>query len=238
MAIHFRTLTSQIEFCISRLYLEYCSAPASILTENDLTARLLSNLSRIRGLQGRIATRDKEVFGTPIHAEVPWYDENRKLRIRPDITILEPEHLRIRRCYPPPVIDVFSGVGGPYIRAPRLPSKGFEFAGSAITIELKFARNGINEAVAKLIKKDFQKMERLFRILDDRGEGNSIFSYLVIFNRLSQPPWETPLATFLSDHRRSSRHKILYKMWKPLAKRDLRSPRLFTLGRNKCRQSI
>jgi hypothetical protein len=178
-----------------------------------------------------MGTRDKRRFGAPVHAEVPWYDENHKLRIRPDITILEPEHLRVRDPYSSPVVDAFSGVGGHYLRTPRLPSKQFEFGGNAITIELKFARNGITKAMAKLVMKDFQKMERLFRILDEHGEGNTIFSYLVIFNRLSQPPWETPLATFLSDHSGSSRHKILYKMWKPLAKRDLRSRSLFTFGR-------
>src|SRR5260221_3650574 len=212
MPIHFRTVTSQIEFYISRLHHEYCMDPASILTEDDLKARLHSYLSRVRPLQRRVPAKEKRVFGSSVHTEVPWHDENHKLRIRPDITILEPEHLSIRHRYPPRVIDAFSGIGGHYLRTPRLPSKEFEFAGNAITIELKFARNGINKAMAKLIKKDFQKMERLFRILDEQGEGNTIFSYLVIFNRRSQPPWETPLATFLSDHGRSSRHRILYKM--------------------------
>jgi hypothetical protein len=80
---------------------------------------------------------------------------------------------------------------------------------------LKFARNGIDNAMARLIRKDFHKMKRLFRILDDRAEGDSIFSYLVIFNRLDQPPWETPLAEFFRDHRESVRHKIVYRTLRP-----------------------
>lgn len=211
MRIHFKTLTTQIDRCISLLNLEYRRVPASILNENDLKARLHSYLSRIPRLQGPVPTRDKRVFGTAVHTELPWYDENRKLRIIPDLTILEPEHMSIRRGYSEPVIDAFSGGGCHYRRVPRLPSKEFEFAGNAITFELKFARRGIDKAMARLIKKDFQKMERLFRILDERGEGRSVFAYLVIFNGLAQPPWETPLAKFLRDHGRSSRHKIVYK---------------------------
>lgn len=121
-----------------------------------------------------------------------------------------------RRPYPCPIIDPFSGCGGLQRSTLRLPSKQFEFGGNAITFELKFARNGINEAMAKLIKKDFHKIERLFRILDARREGQSVFSYLVIFNRLAEPPWQTPLAKFLKEHGQSSRHKILYRMWRPL----------------------
>ena len=218
MRIHFKTLTSQIDRYISLLHLEYRSVPASILNENDLKARLHSYLSRIPRLKGAVPTRDKRVLGTAVHTELPWYDEYRKLRIVPDITILEPEHMSIRRCYSKPVIDPFSGGGCHFSRVTRLPSKEFEFGGSAITFELKFARRGIDDAMARLIKKDFQKMERLFRILDERGEGTSVFSYLVIFNRLAQPPWDTPLAKFLSEHARSSRHRIVYKTWRPLAK--------------------
>jgi hypothetical protein len=218
MRIHFKTLTSQIDRYISLLHLEYRRVPASILNENDLKARLHSYLSRIPRLQTAVPTRDKRVLGTAVHTELPWYDENRKLRIIPDLTILEPEHLSIRRCYSEPLIDAFLGGGCHYPRVPRLPSKEFEFAGNAITFELKFARRGIDEATARLIKKDFQKMERLFRILDERGEGRSVFSYLIVFNRLAQPPWETPLAKFLRDHGRSSRHRILYKSWRPVAK--------------------
>ena len=95
-----------------------------------------------------------------------------------------------------------------------LPSKQFEFGGNAITIEVKFARNGINNALVRSIRKDFAKIERILRILDESGEGQSIFSYLVIFNAVAQPPWRTPLAKFLMEHGRSSRHRIVYKAYR------------------------
>ncbi len=102
--------------------------------------------------------------------------------------------------HPRRVLDPFAGCGYRFHRGSRLPSKQFAFSGDTITLELKFARNGIDNAMARLIRSDFQKMNRLFRILGDRGEGDSIFSYLVIFNRLDQPPCQTPLADFFRDH--------------------------------------
>jgi hypothetical protein len=99
-----------------------------------------------------------------------------------------------------------------------MPSKEFEFTGNTTTIELKFARNGIDNAMARLVRKDLQKMKRLFRILDDRAEGDTIFSYLVIFNKLDQPPWQTPLAEFFRDHRESVRHRIIYQTLRPASK--------------------
>ena len=82
--------------------------------------------------------------------------------------------------HPRRVLDPFAGCGYRFHRGSRLPSKQFAFSGDTITLELKFARNGIDNAMARLIRSDFQKMNRLFRILGDRGEGDSIFSYLVI----------------------------------------------------------
>jgi hypothetical protein len=214
MTINFGTLRPQIERCINRLHLEYCRAPASILTEDDLKFGLRYHLSRIPILRRPIMTLNRGVRGTKVHAELSWYDESGRLRIRPDLTILEPEHMRCHPSYSRPAMDMFSGGGNSRLRT-LLPSKEFEFGGNAITFELKFARNGINDAMVRSIKKDFAKVERILRILDERGEGQSIFSYLVIFNGLAQPPWRTPLAKFLKEHGRSSRHRIVYKAYKP-----------------------
>lgn len=217
MPINLKRLTNHIERQISKLHLDYCKVPASILTESDLKFQLQHYLSRIPSLRCPRPTVDPATSVIPVHAELSWYDEFGRLRIRPDLTIIEPEQIRIGRPFARPIVDLFSGCGGSLRRTARLPSKGFEFTGNAVTFELKFARNGINEAMAKLIRKDFQKIERLFKILDDTGEGNTVFCYLVIFNRFSQPPWKTPLAEFLREHRQSSRHKIVYKTWHPLS---------------------
>jgi hypothetical protein len=231
LAINLKRLTIQIERRISKLHLNYCQVPASILTEDDLKFRLQYYLSRIPALRCPRPTIDRAPSGIPVHAELSWYDEFGPLRIRPDLTIIEPEHIRIGQPLSRPIVNLFSGCAGSPRRTACLPSKEFEFTGNAIAFELKFARRGINEAMARLIRKDFQKIERLFRLLDARGEGNSIFCYLVIFNRFTQPPWKTPLAEFLKEHRQSSRHKIVYKTWHPISaphwrrvNRDLGTP--------------
>ena len=217
--ISFTSLTDHVERCISRLSFEYHLAPASILTEYDLKSRLHHLLNSLHVPPRRGVTFQQRLQGWRAHSDLSWFDETDRLRIRPDITILEPEHLRLPAHQ---LLDPFSGGGYPYRRGPRLPSKQFEFTGNTITLELKFARNGIDNAIAKLIRKDFQKMKRLFRILDNRAEGDSIFSYLVIFNRLDQPPWETPLAEFFRDHRESVRHRIVYQTSRSASKQCFR----------------
>jgi hypothetical protein len=154
---------------------------------------------------------------------VSWYGEAfygfRTLSIKPDITILEPEHLSILHGYVPlprprsrGTIDLFSGAGSLFFdRNPSLPSKQFAFGGKAITFELKFARRGINEMMLRLIKDDYEQILRLFRILDNRGEGNTIFSYLVIFDKYQQNLSAGDFAEFFRNHESSNRHKIIYK---------------------------
>lgn len=214
MPKHPRALLYQVERCISRINLEYRLTPGSILTEHDLRCQLHNRLSALPELRRASPIQDRKTLGTRIHHDLSWYDQNDKLRIRPDITILEPECLTIPDCRPNRVLDLFSGCG--YRRGNNtLPSKEFAFAGNAITIELKFARNGITQAMDRFVRKDLEKTKRLFQILDDRGEGETVFSYLVILNRFQQPPWQTSLAKFLAENRIGRRHKILY-LWKPI----------------------
>ena len=212
--LNLRALAHQIEKSISRLNLEYRLTPGSILTEHDLRCRLHNHLCALPAFHMTIATQDRKTLGTRLHHDLSWYDQNHKLRIRPDITVLEPARLSVPVCRKR-FLDPFSGCGYAHRHSQSFPSKKFAFEGDAITIELKFARNGINGAMARLIRKDFEKMNRLFKILDDQGEGETVFSYLVILNRFLQPPWQTPLAEFLRENRSSRRHKILY-LWKPI----------------------
>jgi hypothetical protein len=222
MAMDFRVLRRRIEQSVAKLSLDFCFAPDSILTEYDLRCRLDRLISLPSRLRPWSATSDRLIPMYQIHHDLSWFDENDELRLRPDVTILEPEHLRFRGGDRRGTFDYFSGGGQICGRETRLPSKQSEFAGRAITIELKFARNGINRAMASLIIRDFQKMMRLFRILDERGEGEDVFSYLVILNRIQQPPWQTSLAKFLKDNQSGRRHRIIYKTWRPISKRELR----------------
>ncbi len=220
MPLDFTTLTPRIERLINLLKFEYSQSPGLILTEDDLKCLLHNRLSRLAVLRGSVPTRERHILGSYVHAELSWYDENRRLRIKPDITIVEPEHMSVVRGHAGPTIDPFCSGHGLFAGASRLPSKQYEIGGKAVTLELKFARSGINRAMLRLIEKDFEKMMRLFEILDRRGEGGSLFSYLVIFNKRPQRLHETPLADFMREHGASPRHRILYRAYRPRSAKE------------------
>lgn len=215
MPLNFQSLTPRIERIINMLKREYSRAPASILTEDDLKCLLYARLNRLVAFRRRMPTREGHILGSAVHAELSWYDENRRLRIRPDITITEPECLSILHGHGGPILDPFTSQFGGFRGAVPLPSKQYEFGGNAITFELKFAREGITDAMMELIRKDFAKMKRLFGILDRRGQGDSVFSYLVIFNKLPQRRQDTALDKFMREHGVGPRHKVLYRTCSP-----------------------
>jgi hypothetical protein len=215
MPLNFDTLNPRIERLINLLSLEYSLAPGSILTEDDLKCILFDRLRRLPALRKPRFTRDSYLPGTSVHSEISWFDENRRLGIRPDITIIEPEYLRILQDRAEPAVDPFCGPFGPVRRARRLPSKQYEYDGQAITLELKFARAGIDKTMLRLIKQDHRKILRLFGILDRLGEGWSVYSYLVIFDRNPRGKRNAALAEFLAEYGEGPRHKILYKNYSP-----------------------
>lgn len=234
MSLDFNTLTPQIERVINRLQWEYSRTPALILTEDDLKCRLHMKLDRLAALRRRMPTRDVHILGSSVHAELSWYDEHQRLRIRPDLTITEPEGLCIQPSYATAMLDPFAGASSFGISRgqPRLPSKQYEFDGNAINFELKFAREGITKSMMRLIRQDFAKMQRIFDIMDGRGQGDSVFSFLVIFNKLPQEWQDTPLDKFMLKHGIGPRHKILYKRCipyrsLPLATSDAYRRRMF-----------
>ncbi len=170
--------TPKIEDIIRNIENEYQHNQGLILTESDLASLIYCRLrglflSRFRrnnsGLHWRMRTQDPHIFASPVHLEAPWYDDNEKLKIRPDITILEPDQLSILHRY---------GDGL------RLPSKQFEFSGNAIILELKFIRykSGITPHALEEIRRDFDKIEKLRRRRNTELM-NSIYCFFVVFNK-------------------------------------------------------
>jgi hypothetical protein len=186
-----------IEAKIKEIEKEYHQSPGIILTEDDLKCSVYGKLMEIPELSAKTSTQDPHICANSIHAEVSWYDDNGKLTIKPDVTVLEPKNLSILHgCY---------GYGA------RLPSKQFEFFGKAIILELKFIRNktGIRYATLNgLIKKDFIKIERLFERLESQGKPDEVFCYFIIFNKTNIKCRE--FDHFIEQNRQSDRHKILY----------------------------
>ena len=77
-------LRGQIDEVIRTLADEYRSAPSMILTEDDLKFLIIHRLLQLPTLRAPRQTVDG-VLGTMVHAEVSWFDENGKLRVKPDI---------------------------------------------------------------------------------------------------------------------------------------------------------
>lgn len=60
--------------------------PGLVLTEDDLKCQLFRRLLRLPGAD-QIYQSEDGLWASPVHTEVPWFDENDKLTLRPDITI-------------------------------------------------------------------------------------------------------------------------------------------------------
>ena len=107
------SIKSTIEEKIKEIEKQFQRAQGLILTEDDLKCLLYSKLMDIPKLSKIRITKDPKIFANAVHTEVSWYDDDKQLTIKPDITILEPEELTILHGY--------YGYGLP------LPSKQFEF---------------------------------------------------------------------------------------------------------------
>jgi len=186
-----------IEDKIKEIEEEYQQTQGLILTEDDLKCLIYKKLMEIPKLSKIKITEDTHILANSIHTEVSWYDINGKLAIKPDITILEPKNLSI--------------LHGCYDYDAQLPSKQFEFYGKAIILELKFIRNktGIrNTTLNGPIRKDFKKIEKLFKRLKSQNKSDEVFCYFIIFNKTNIKCKE--FDRFIEQNGQSNRHKILY----------------------------
>jgi hypothetical protein len=154
----------------------YNNTKGLILSESDLKCLIYHRLYRY--FSGPIQTMDENIFAVSLHTEVPWYDENGKLTIRPDITILDARSLSIQHG-----LSIRYKDGN--INYDKLPSKGFQFGGDAIIIEIKFIKklNGITSKDIKKFKVDLNKMKNLRERLYRPDLQNGLKGLLVIFNK-------------------------------------------------------
>ena len=170
--------------------------PGGLLTEGDLQCLLFRELSSIAAFSTPVPSHDAHILATPTHAEVSWFDTNRRLTIKPDITILDPQQL-----------SLLYKIGS--VKAP--PSKQFHFTGNAFIFELKFVRGpkGIQKTALASIQKDFKKTQDLFSKLNADGDENNVFCYFVIFSRYGVTCNEWNL--FYQLHRNDAHWKIIYE---------------------------
>lgn len=160
MPLDFAMLCNKIEIMLDETEAEYQQVPGLILTEDDLKCVIYKKLTDLPSLSDLSTIENNKLLANPVHTEIFWYDENGRLALKPDITIIEPENLSILGQV----------------------NNDFEFGGNAIIFELKFVSGalGIHPRIVERIKADYRKIMRLFAIQED---ADCIFCYQVIFNR-------------------------------------------------------
>ena len=188
-------LRTQIVGLINQLASEYRRAPASILTESDFQCLLVSRLMGLDDLRGERPTRDANILGTMVHSEVSWYDEEGRLSLKPDITILEPSNL-----------SIFHGLD-----KSLLPPKGYHFNGRAIIFELKLVRerSGVTAKSIPPIRRDLEKITRLLRKVAEEGTRLDLYAYFVLFSKVDRLPQEWD--DLIAEYRRNDRLTIIYR---------------------------
>jgi len=168
-----QSLLRQIDRKVNELASAYASCHGLLLTEDDLKCALYRKLAEIPDLGEPLPTQDPHILAPRLHSELTWFDENNRLGIKPDLTILDPR-------------DLWVGIGsGANV---RLPSKGFRFDGEAVLFELKFVRNrnGLTQKAVDALSKDVMKIRRLFNKYERPGDREALLCYFVIFTRVSQ----------------------------------------------------
>lgn len=166
-------LKIQIENKISELAVNAHMNKALILTETDLQCHLYNKLTEIPYLN-ELSITDDGFTTNKIHTEISWFDDNvnHRLSIRPDMTLLEPQNLRIT--------SGFDGV--------PLPSKGLHSIDGGIIFELKYDRqlHTISEQrTVNGIIKDIINYETIYNRFQDMGINHEIYGYFVLFIKSS-----------------------------------------------------
>lgn len=162
---------------IQQLEKEFQDCPGLILTEDDLKCHLFSLIKNKVSM--RTSTINSGVYGSSLHSEVKFFDEDEKLTLIPDLCMIDPTHM-----------SIFHSVEFEVKRKPakfkNYSSKNFEVGGSAILLELKFCRKqfGIDEKAIQKYKDDIDKMIRLNNIITQRSQGrDKIYGIFVVFNK-------------------------------------------------------
>ena len=168
-----------IENAIERVKQKFIRTPHIFLTEDDLRCNLYSELIKEDYLCEIIKTEDGN-DSIPIHAEVRWYGENKKLKTRSDLVILDVSQL----------ITSHNG-------AQFLPSKGYGFRGPMAVIEIKLRRpNGPSDnGWKRALHYDLDKIKKLQTLVDAEAQY-----YFIFFDKKSHSEIENPTDSHVQIH--------------------------------------
>lgn len=164
----------EIEEIVQEIYQLWTHNPGYILTESDLQCILFAKLSESQSFSGFHSMREGEMNGHRVHSEVSWYDNNRRLKYRTDITVLDTAKMSIHQG---PEQDNF-----------KLPSKGFYFDGQAIIFELKFNRNrgALSSKFQEELLKDKNNILNIIEKFAGHGVGQSVYAFHIFFDRYEE----------------------------------------------------
>lgn len=167
MVMNVHNLINEIKEEMKNLIEIYKEKPAIILTEDDLKLHVIYKLNQINELSfnNLYSNSNKNINGTYLHSEIYWFDNEGKLVMRPDISIIDPKNIIIQGSTP----SNFD-----------LSKNSFIFNGKSIIFELKFIdiKSGITKSKYDLIEKDYEKIKKLLEI-----NGNNLFAFMIIFNK-------------------------------------------------------
>lgn len=160
----------KLEVSIEDLAREWRHTPGLLLTEDDFKCHLMARFADIGDLGVPVDSADVGVRATAVHAEVPWFDDQDQLRLRPDITITDPSALSIQRA-------MQQGI--------PLPRKGFHFTGPSVIVELKLyrGRDRIRPRSLEVIRRDVEKIERLVERARRLSPGTFLYGIVVVFGK-------------------------------------------------------
>jgi hypothetical protein len=142
-----------------------------ILSESDLKCLIYHKMYGYFSAPEQ--TEDEGIKAISLHSEISWFDEEKKLTIRPDITIIDPRNLNISKN-----AHNYTITNDGTIKR-RKAGKPFYFWGKGIIIEIKFIskKSGVDQKTIDSIGKDVAKYQRLARIND------KLLCLLVVFNK-------------------------------------------------------
>lgn len=195
-------LVNRIIAAIRHLENEYRNSQGLILSEDDLKCLIFKKICALIPTNN-LPTADSDVTGSALHTEIPFYDERGRLRLKPDITIFDPSGMSIKH-------GVSIRIKNNKLAYGKLPSKGFEFGGKAIVIEIKFFKTskGITARDTQRIRGDINKINGLMQRHNRPQADNEILGIMVVFNKTNL--FDRSFALLRADWSRMQNPKFVY----------------------------
>lgn len=184
---------------LSELEFDFQYNQGIILTEYDLQCLLFHKIYEL--FSHDVNTFDADIKGSPLHAELKFFDDKGKLYYRPDLTIIKPENYSIIHSIAEFIIKDNK------IHFKATSSKQFEFCGDSIIIELKYCRAKTGIRKIERFKADLKKIKEI-KGLVERDGVTKVYGIVAIFNKTDKKSDE--LMDFIRSSENDDDIKVIY----------------------------